>query len=108
MDRFLKSQYNGFRLDDTLASRLKFSGIVSFSEISERFSKRDGEEVPYWVLKDEFGARFSCFDSRLISGIRIFERCEVRGEIKIGKGGTFLNIKECVTFSGEGYTEVEN
>lgn len=103
-----KTQYNGFKLDGTLMSRVKFSALVRISEISKRFLERGNDLIPYWSLSDEYGAKFSCFNEELVSKIVIMELYEITGEIKFGKGGTYLNLKTATLFNGGTYHESGN
>lgn len=64
----------------------------------------DGE-FEYWVIKDEYGARLTCHDEKLADFLHIAERYAVTGEIKIGKGGTFLNIKTAEVLNGKDFKE---
>ena len=101
MERFLKSQYSGFKLNETLSSNLRFSGVVTLRERQKiSIPERD---VEYYSLKDEFGARFSCWDCKLAESLQLFEKYEVSGEIKISKGATFLNLKRAEIFNGRNY-----
>jgi hypothetical protein len=64
----------------------------------------EDEPQPYWTLKDIYGAKISCFSPKLVEGIHTGEKYEVKGEIKIGKGGTYLNLKEAAPFNGADFT----
>jgi len=102
----LKNQYNGFKLNDTLASNLKFSGIIRVWEVDHcQKDKPNGDILDFWVIKDEFGARLSTFDRHLAEGLHVSERYAVKGEIKIGKGGTYLNLKDAEPMNGSEYQE---
>jgi len=105
--QFLKKEYNGFTLGDTLASRLQFSGIVRFHEREQRIIPENPgrPETIYWVLKDEFGARFSCFNTELVENIEFYVPYEINGDIRIGKGGTYFNLKTAHPFCGTGFKE---
>ena len=103
---FQKTQYNGFKLDGTLMSRLQFSGIIRLTDISQRFFQRGNELIPYWSLSDEYGARLSCWNEELVNSLILMELYEVHGEIKIGKGGTFLNLKRAVVFCGSNFIPI--
>lgn len=107
MNTLLKSHYAGFKLDDTLATRLQFSGVL---KIAQKQRKVTGGDIPeedkeYWIIKDEFGARVSCFDKMLADSIHTGETYEVRGDIKIAKGGTYLNLKNATLFNGGTFEE---
>lgn len=104
---YIQNTQHGFRRNDTLASNLKFSGHIRIWEIvkSQKFLP-DGDTFDYWVIKDEFGARLTCIDEKLANSLVIAERYEVRGEIKIGKGGTFLNLKSANPLNGGNFQEV--
>ena len=102
---FQKKQYNGFGLNDTLLSRISFSGILRCSEIQKRTIFTHNDEIPYWVVRDEFGARLSCFDKHLSERFCPGEVYKVSGEVKIGKGGTFLNLKDAEVFCGRDFTD---
>lgn len=98
---FQKQQYNGFGLNDTLMSKIAFSGVVRISEKELTIKPRpDGKELRYWVIRDEFGSRFSCFNEELAEKIVFGEVYIFRGEVKIGKGGTFMNLKSAEVFDG--------
>jgi len=103
---FQKRQYNGFGMSDTLMSRISFSGVVRCAE-KDFITKSlpNGHEIRYVTLRDEFGARFSCFSLDLASKIVIGETYTFRGEVKVGKGGTFLNLKSAEVFQPGEYTE---
>jgi len=103
--QFQKSQYAGFKLDGTLMTRLQFSGIMRIADVSQRYLKRGGELIPYWSIADEYGAKLSCWNEELVKRIVTMEIYEVRGDVKIGKGGTFLNLKTLTVFSGNDYHE---
>lgn len=104
---FQKRQYNGFNLSDTLMSRLNFQGIFRVDDKKSRTLHNPDKDKLYWTICDEFGARVSCFDRRLAESIIIGEVYKVSGEIKIGKGGTFLNLKEAQIFNGSEYKDAE-
>lgn len=108
MLQLVKSQYYGFRLNGTLASNLKFSGTIRCTDIQHRLIRNAGEEdQPYWLICDEFGARMSVFTPALREDICIGERYAVRGDIKIGKGGTYLNLKEITPLNGSNFVEID-
>ena len=104
--QFTRNQYNGFKLNGTLASKFRFSGHLRVWEIEHGQKFRfDGETLDYWILKDEFGARLSLFDKKLADSLVVGERYEIQGEIAIGKGGTFLNVKDASPLNGSDFTE---
>jgi hypothetical protein len=47
----------------------------------------------------------SCFEESLVRSLRIGERFEMSGEIKIGKGGIFLNLKHAQPMNGNNFKE---
>ena len=97
----IRDNYAGFRRNDTLASNLKFSGHIRVWEVSHSQKQlHDGDVYDYWVIKDEFGARMSTNSRKLAESLSINERYVVTGEIKIGKGGTFLNLKDATPLNG--------
>ena len=102
--RFLQSNYAGFKLNDTLATKLSFSGVFRVWSIDKGTRHRaDGEETEYWIIKDEFGAKISSFNKKLVETLQINERYAVKGDIKIGKGATFLNLKEADVLHGSDF-----
>ena len=107
--QFQKKEYNGFTLADTLASKLNFSGIIRLHEKEMRIIPESPSrpEMVYWVLKDEFGARFSCFNKELVERLEFFTPYEVKGEIKIGKGGSYFNLKSANVFLGSEFAKEE-
>lgn len=107
--KILKSQYNGFKLDDTLASRIRFTAIFRAWDVSFKIVPHPGkEESKIYTIKDEYGARFGCFNEKLAESILVGETYEVRGSVKIGKGGTFLNIEQAEPLNGSAYKEELN
>ena len=104
--RFLKSQYAGFRLDDTLATRLKWNGVARVEDVS-KITKNPDEpnEFSYYSIRDDNGARLTCFNALLGESLVVGEFYEFSGEIKIGKGGTFLNVKSATPFLGNSYVD---
>ena len=104
MQQFMKAQYAGFKLNETLASNLRFSGLVRIRDIQRRTLHLSDDEIPYWSISDEFGAKFSCFDENLCNKLQIMERYEFKGFIRIGKGGTYLNLTSATVFSGNSYS----
>ena len=104
-NQILKNQYAGFKLNDTLATNLKFSGVFRVWDVGKRwFDSFDGGENPYWIIRDEYGAKLSCYNEQLATSLVINERYAVEGEIKIGKGATFLNLKKAVVLNGKDFT----
>ena len=104
--KMIVNHQSGFRKNDTLASNLKFSGYIRVWEISQSQKiLHDGDTYEYWVIKDEFGARLTTSNKKLADELVISERYAVSGEIKIGKGGTFLNLKEAVVLNGKNFQE---
>lgn len=102
-NHIIKQTRAGFRFDETLATRLQFSGIIRFWERSHIKKDTPQGPVEYWALKDEYGARLSCFDDYLAEIIVLGERYMVSGEIKIGKGGTFFNLKRATIMNGHAF-----
>ena len=104
----IKNQYAGFRLDDTLATKLRFSGVFCVWDVGKRwFNSFDGGEVPYWIIRDEYGAKVSCYNEQIASSLVVNERYAVEGDIKIGKGATFLNLKKATVLNGNDFTTTE-
>jgi hypothetical protein len=101
----IKHHRSGFLYNETLATKLKFSGVFGVWEIQERVTKNEEGDSSYWILKDEYGARLSCWNEELIKNLHIAEKYAVEGEIKIGKGGTFLNLKKAEVLSGNNFQE---
>ena len=105
---FLKNQYNGFRLNDTLASRLWFGGVIRVMEKSLVIRPLLGEkELEYWIIKDDYGARFGCFNLELADTLCVGEKFQISGEVKIGKGNIYLNLKEASPMNGAEFTTKE-
>lgn len=102
-DTAIKQTRAGFRYDDTLASRFKWNGIARLWERDHIKKDTSQGESEYWALKDEYGARMVCFDEALANSLVIGEIYELWGEIKIGKGATFLNLKKAKIFNGKEY-----
>lgn len=104
---FQKKHYAGFGQCETLMSRIQFSGVMRIDE--KAYVRKDiaGEEVEYWVFKDDFGARISCFSEALANSIVVGEVYTITGDVKIGKGGTFLNLKKAEPFLGSAFKEEE-
>lgn len=102
-DAAIRSTRAGFRYDETLATRLQFSGIIRLWEKDHIQKDTPQGPIEYWALKDEYGARMTCFDETLATSLVIGERYEVRGDIKIGKGGIFLNLKKATPMNGGAY-----
>ena len=104
-EKVIRNSRAGFGYNDTLLSRLKFSGIITIWEISKVEKHLPEDTIIYWSIKDEYGARMSCFEESLVRSLRIGERFEVSGEVKIGKGGIFLNLKHAAPMNGQSFTE---
>lgn len=103
---FQRQQYGGFRLNDSLCTNLAWQGVVRIADKAKIIKPLpDDRELVFWTFKDEFGARFSCFQEKVANEIVIGEKYVLKGEIKIGKGGTFLNIKTSEVFNGRDFTE---
>ena len=103
-----RSKYNGFRLDGTLASKLHFTGIIRVWMVDRLEKKLPDKDVVYWSVKDENGARLSTFDESIAKKLTVNERFVVSGDIKIGKGGTFLNIIKAEVFHGSEYRDTSS
>jgi len=101
----IRNHRAGFLYNDTLATKLKFSGVFCVWEIQNRFTRNDDGDTPYWVLKDEYGARLSCWSQELVDRLHVAEKYAVEGEVKIGKGGTFLNLKKAEVLNGNDFQE---
>ena len=100
-----RAQYSGMDERGNLLSRLKFSGIVRVWDIQERKKVNLGEEdTPYWIIKDEYGASFLCWEELLKSSLSIGERYEISGEIKVGKGSVFLILRKATVLNAKDYT----
>lgn len=98
---------NGFKYDETLASNLKFSGHIRVWEVTfSQKHKADGDLLDSWTIKDEYGARMGTLDRKLAESLVIAERYVVTGEIKIGKGGIFLNLKSAIPLNGADFTPI--
>ena len=93
-DNTRRPQYSGMNEKGQLLSRLRFSGIIRVWEIDERWKHEDDGEVPYWIVKDEYGASFLTFEKLLVDSLVVSEKYEVKGEIKIGKGGIYFLLRE--------------
>ena len=106
-DTAIRHTRAGFKYDDTLATRLSFSGVIRLWEKDHVQKDTIQGPIEYWSLKDEYGARMTCFDESLAEKLIIGEWVEVYGEIKIGKGGTFLNLKKASPFRGSDFIESE-
>jgi hypothetical protein len=103
---FLKNQYNGFKMDETLASHIRFSAVFTCWEISFKVKvMADGREKKIFTIKDDVGARFGCFSERLANSLVIGEKYQGAGEVKIGKGSTFLNLEKAEPMNGSAYKE---
>jgi len=104
-DAAIRQQRAGFLYNETLGTKLKFSGHLMVWE-KDRVVKytSDGEFV-YWVIKDEYGARLTCHDEKLADFLHVSQRYAVTGEVKIGKGGTFLNLKKAEVLNGNNFHE---
>lgn len=99
---------NGFKYDETLASNLKFSGHIRVWEVTHAQKMLpDGDVFDYWTVKDEYGARLGTIDKKLAESLVIAERYVVEGEVKIGKGGTFLNLKNASPLNGKDFTPID-
>lgn len=97
--------YGGFRLDDTLASRIRFTAIIRVAEIEKIVKPRQSGDIEYWSVKDDNGARFTTWVEEISKTLKVFGVYAVSGDVKIGKGGTFLNITKAEEMRGEEYEE---
>ena len=104
-EKIIKNSRAGFGFNDTLLSRIKFSGIIRVWEKSKVEKEIYHDKVTYWVIKDEYGASFSCFYEVIVNSLVIGETYEVSGDLKIGKGGMFLNLKKIKEMNGKDFTE---
>jgi len=104
-DTAIRNHRAGFLYNDTLATKLKFLGVFCIWEIQRRTTRNDDGDTDYWVLKDEYGARLSCWNKELVDTLHVAEKYVVEGEIKIGKGGTFLNLKKAEVLNGKNFQE---
>lgn len=108
MKQFLKNQYNGFRLDGTLASHIHFTAIFVCWEVSYTVKLLPGgKEKKIFTVKDDLGARFGCYDERLANSLVIGEKYEGSGPVKIGKGSTYLNLEKALPLNGSTFQEVD-
>jgi hypothetical protein len=99
-DAAIRQQRAGFLYNETLGTKLKFSGHLMVWE-KDKVTKHTADgEFQYWVVKDEYGARLTCHDEKLADFLKVSQRYAVTGEIKIGKGGTFLNLKNAEVLKG--------
>jgi len=106
-DAAIKMTRNGFLYNETLGTKLKFSGYLMVWE-KDRVEKHTSDGAfEYWVIKDEYGARVTCHDKALADSLCVAERYAIKGEVKIGKGGIFLNIKEAEVLKGGKFTPDE-
>ncbi|MGW8324244.1 MAG: hypothetical protein ACWGNI_00980 [Desulfobacterales bacterium] len=99
-DTTIRQYRAGFKMDDTLASRINFSGIIRAWEKNHIVKESPEGDIEYWTIKDEYGLRLTCFYEELVSKLVIGERYEISGEVKIGKGATFLNLKKAKIMNG--------
>lgn len=101
---FIQQIQNGFRRDETLASRITFRAFIWINDkwMVEK-PLPDGEKRRTWILKDEFGAKFGVWSEKLAESLVIGEKYVVRGDVKIGKGGTFMNITKASWMHGADY-----
>ena len=102
-DSVIKKHNQGFLYNDTLGTKLRFSGTIMCWEIDRVTKHLIDQDLEYWVIKDDYGARVSCFDKKLVESLHIAERYVVKGEIKIAKGATFLNLKEAEVLNGNDF-----
>lgn len=98
---------NEFSRDGNLKTRLKFSGIVRpqeiISKVTKKFTTAGMKETEYWIMIDEYGARFMVFEEELAMNLRIEEPIEIFGKIGISKGGTYLVVEKTEEFIPETY-----
>lgn len=90
-----------------LKEKIKFSGLIVPEECTPRSkqTKIAGKLIisEYWVMKSRKGARFTIFDAKCLETIEFGELNEVRGEVAIAPGGTFLNVKSIEKFVANTY-----
>ena len=102
---------NDFKRDGTLSTRLNFQGIVKpqevISKVTKKFTVKGLEENNYWILLDEYGARFMVFDEEIATGVELNVPVEARGKVSISKGGTYLVIESLTRFIPETYKPTE-
>lgn len=106
-DAIIRNHRSGFLYNDTLGSRFKFTGTPMIWEKEHVVKDKANEQVEYWVIKDEYGARMSCFSRETVEKLVVGERYAVKGEVKIGKGGMFLNLKHAEVLNGADFLEAE-
>ena len=106
MRALLKNQYNGFKLDGTLATHIRFSAVFRCWEVSYKVKiLADGKERKIYTITDDLGARFGCFDEKLAQSLVTGETYAGSGVVKIGKGSTFLNLEKAEPMDGSAYKE---
>jgi hypothetical protein len=100
-----------FDYSGALRSKITFKALVIPWEISERHriwvnDEGEKETSTYWLIKDKYGASFSSKDEHFINRVREFlcvSLCEVKGTVRIVRGGTYLNAERCEPFDIEAY-----
>jgi hypothetical protein len=70
-EKVIKNSRAGFGYNDTLLSRLKFSGIVTIWEKSRVEKEVENDIIIYWIIKDEYGATMSCFSEEIVKSLSI-------------------------------------
>jgi len=104
-DTVIRQQRAGFLYNETLGTKLKFSGYLMVWE-KDKVTKHTAQgDFEYWVIKDEYGARLTCHEEKLAEFLHVSQRYAVTGEVKIGKGGTFLNLKNAEVLNGNDFQD---
>lgn len=92
---------NGFGYDRALASTISFKATVAIAQIDTvRRMTRDGREYTFYSLQDQFGAKFSAKDKKLINRIPLKEPIHLEGSIKVVKGATYMNVESAEHLDG--------
>ena len=102
---------NDFKRDGTLSTRLVFHGIIRPQEVkpktTKKFTVKGLEENNYWILLDEYGARFMIFNEEIAVEVEFDVPVEAKGRVSISKGGTYLVIESLTRFIPETYKQDE-
>ena len=79
--------------------KIRWSAMQKVEDISPRKSK----DWEYCVLKTSDGIRLCCSVS-LATNLCLFESYEMKGEVNITRGGTYLILTETKLFNGENFS----
>jgi hypothetical protein len=60
----------------------------------QRNEREDGKE--YWLIRSYDGLIFSCFSSRIAEKIVAGEDIKIEGEVRFGRGSTYLVVKKII------------